>query len=208
MPVWRKFKESRFYGFPFWWSLKTAWGWRKPTKALVEAWERYEEATAMQKEKSRMAKLEAAQSEIPHLFSAEALREFQIEFSDIYDNQVMAQTFGAVGPMDAFLGFLVQTGRIEIKKKGSSAEGDIAKPCSDVQDPLTRKSEARDTIRSAIKNASQVIDDWVVTYAGELCYEEYVKVAEKRIMDGGGTLAYTANALELNRKALSELDNL
>lgn len=47
-----------------------------------------------------------------------------------------------------------------------------------------------------LKAAQQALDDWIVTYAGEFCLPETVKVAWKRISENGGTIAYAADIRE------------
>jgi len=46
------------------------------------------------------------------------------------------------------------------------------------------------------------LDDWINTYASEMCDKARVEEAWKRIKDEGGTLAYIADVQERNRKAL------
>lgn len=52
------------------------------------------------------------------------------------------------------------------------------------------------TARDDIRAAAQAIDDWVATYASDMCSEEQVALAQQRIMQGGGTLAYTADVTQ------------
>jgi hypothetical protein len=43
-----------------------------------------------------------------------------------------------------------------------------------------------------LRRASQMINDWCLTYASELCDEKDVRAAWERISDNGGTLYYIA----------------
>ena len=61
-----------------------------------------------------VSKTSDCQSHMPELFTASTLLDFRNEFSGTYSDATMINTFGAVGPMDAYLGWLVSTGRITI----------------------------------------------------------------------------------------------
>jgi septal ring factor EnvC (AmiA/AmiB activator) len=50
---------------------------------------------------------------------------------------------------------------------------------------------------------SIALSNWMHTYASDMCHENDVKLARKQIMDGGGTLAYIADLMQANRKALA-----
>lgn len=66
-----------------------------------------------------------------------------------------------------------------------------------------RKESARERrLRKALERSSIALNDWLNTYASELCDEARVAEARKRIRDGGSTLAYIADIQEQNRKAL------
>lgn len=65
--------------------------------------------------------------------------------------------------------------------------------------------EAMRQAKEAAEKAGQAIDDWVATYADDLCGAEHVAAAHKRISDCGGTLAYTASAIETLDAAISKL---
>jgi hypothetical protein len=56
--------------------------------------------------------------------------------------------------------------------------------------------------RKLLERCSAALDDWVNTYAPELCDEQYVKRAHDRIAEGGGTLAYIAQLQQDLRDAL------
>lgn len=57
-------------------------------------------------------------------------------------------------------------------------------------------------LREALLRSNDALDDWVRTYAAELCGDKYVEESRKRIREGGGTLAYIADVKEGNKKAL------
>ena len=57
-------------------------------------------------------------------------------------------------------------------------------------------------LRAALRRSMVALDDWINTYASEMCDKARVEEAWKRIKDEGGTLAYIADVQELNRKAL------
>ena len=59
-------------------------------------------------------KRQNAQDNISSRLTAGALIEFQHEFRNVYPEHVMRDAFTAVGPMQTFLGFLVETGRIVV----------------------------------------------------------------------------------------------
>jgi hypothetical protein len=63
-------------------------------------------------------------------------------------------------------------------------------------------------VMQSLENSILAIDDWVRTYASELCDEEKVKEAESRIMNNGGTLYYAAVTQKTNREALQKLKDL
>ena len=47
--------------------------------------------------------------------------------------------------------------------------------------------------RKLLEDCSTALNDWIVTYASEMCYPANVTTARKRIANGGGTLAYAAD---------------
>jgi len=57
-------------------------------------------------------------------------------------------------------------------------------------------------LREALTNSTIALDDWLRTYAWDLCKEEHVEESRKRIQLGGGTLYYIAVLQEANRNAL------
>lgn len=61
-------------------------------------------------------------------------------------------------------------------------------------------------VRQALEDSILSIDDWLNTYASEMCDQARVKEARERIREAGGTLAYIADIQEANRRALAELD--
>lgn len=55
-------------------------------------------------------------------------------------------------------------------------------------------------------DASHVgLDDWLHTYASDMCGEEHVQASRANISEGGGTLAYIAKLQQENRLVLREL---
>jgi len=58
-------------------------------------------------------------------------------------------------------------------------------------------------LEAALKTSVVAIDDWLNTYAAELCDEDRVNEAKKRIMEYG-TIGYIAHIQEANRKALEQ----
>jgi len=61
-------------------------------------------------------------------------------------------------------------------------------------------------LREAIKHNMRAIDNWLNTYAAELCDTERVKEAVAEIGDGGGTLAYIAALQQSNRNLLRDTE--
>ena len=59
-------------------------------------------------------KVKDAQSQLPDWFTVGALRAFQHEFRDYYNFRDGGPLLCTVGPMETFLGYLVQSGRITI----------------------------------------------------------------------------------------------
>lgn len=57
---------------------------------------------------------------------------------------------------------------------------------------------AKGTI-AALDTSRVAIDDWLNTYAHDMCDEKRVKVARDRIYENGGTIAYIARIQEHNR---------
>jgi hypothetical protein len=58
-------------------------------------------------------------------------------------------------------------------------------------------------LKAALVAAMQAVNDWIITYAADQCGQEEVKAARKRISDGGGTLAYVTDIMEMADKALA-----
>jgi hypothetical protein len=56
--------------------------------------------------------------------------------------------------------------------------------------------------RALLERCKDALDDWVTTYASEMCDVESVRRSEQRIMDNGGTLAYVAQLVQDIRDAL------
>lgn len=56
--------------------------------------------------------------------------------------------------------------------------------------------------RGALELSVLAIDDWLHTYADDLCNENDVARSRSRIQSRGGTLAYIAEVQQANRKAL------
>lgn len=59
----------------------------------------------------------------------------------------------------------------------------------------------------ALKTSITALDDWLNTYASELCNEERVKEAYQRIHQYG-TIGYIANVQLKNREALYDVNQL
>ncbi len=62
----------------------------------------------------------------------------------------------------------------------------------------TREEE----LEAALKRSVTALDDWINSYAPELCDDAFVREAMVRIMGEGGTLAYIADVQRQNREAL------
>ncbi len=59
-------------------------------------------------------------------------------------------------------------------------------------------------LESALKNSVTALDDWLNTYAAEMCDEKRVKEAMERI-GPFGTIGYIAHIQAANREALEQL---
>lgn len=57
-------------------------------------------------------------------------------------------------------------------------------------------------LAAALLDSSVALDDWLHTFAAELCNENAVAESYERIHERGGTLAYIADVQQNNRKAL------
>lgn len=57
-------------------------------------------------------------------------------------------------------------------------------------------------LRKALTNSTIALDDWLRTFASELCYEKHVQESYARISQNGGTLAYIADLQQANRNVL------
>ena len=69
-----------------------------------------------------------------------------------------------------------------------------------------RTAEAKvTTLEKALTESVTAIDDWLNTYAAEMCDEARVKEARDRIQQYG-TIGYIAHIQEANRKALEQGD--
>lgn len=81
---------------------------------------------------------------------------------------------------------------------------------------LTRGWEARSEAlqaelakaREALEDSQQALNDWVVTYASDMCGEKTVQEAKERINGAGGTLAYIAGISERNRIVLQQREGI
>ena len=76
--------------------------------------------------------------------------------------------------------------------------------------PLIETIDENARLRAALKDSVVAIDDWLNTYAHDMCDEDRVKEACDRIAAHGGTLAYIARLQQTNRailKACSPLDS-
>ncbi len=58
-------------------------------------------------------------------------------------------------------------------------------------------------LREALETSRIALNDWVVTYASDMCAEKDVKESWVRIGKHGGTLAYIAGVQEANTAALN-----
>ena len=58
-----------------------------------------------------------------------------------------------------------------------------------------------------LKRLDVALDDWVVTYAPEFCSTEAIDKTRKRIVNGGGTLAYISDLNIEIRHILKENKN-
>jgi hypothetical protein len=59
-------------------------------------------------------------------------------------------------------------------------------------------------MREALQASIDALDDWLNTYASDMCDQDRVEAAWKRITDNGGTLAYIAQTQQRNREALAQ----
>ena len=67
--------------------------------------------------------------------------------------------------------------------------------------------EQRASLTKTLQRAEDALDDWINTYASDLCDPARVAEAKVRIYDGGGTLHYIACVLvevRAAKKFLSE----
>lgn len=62
-------------------------------------------------------------------------------------------------------------------------------------------------LEKALRASSIALDDWLNTYASEMCREERVAEAYARIDEQGGTLHYIAVLQEENRKLMDGCSN-
>ena len=67
---------------------------------------------------------------------------------------------------------------------------------------LYRLEQENKLLRKALTNSTIALDDWIHTFAAELCHEKHVKEAHDRINKNGGTLAYVADLQQASRQAL------
>lgn len=66
-----------------------------------------------------------------------------------------------------------------------------------------RKNETIDALVAALERSNVAIGDWLHQYAGDMCREENVRAAARRIIDAGGTLGYIADLQQFNHAALA-----
>jgi hypothetical protein len=57
-------------------------------------------------------------------------------------------------------------------------------------------------LKQALMDSTTALDDWISTYAPELCRKDAVESAEQRIFSGGGTLSYIGRQIRTNNKLL------
>lgn len=67
---------------------------------------------------------------------------------------------------------------------------------------MYRLEKENKLLRKALTNSTIALDDWLRTFAYDLCKEEHVKESFDRISQNGGTLAYLADLQQENRNAL------
>ncbi len=63
-------------------------------------------------------------------------------------------------------------------------------------------SKREKALEEALEQAIQALNDWVTTYASDMCYEKTVLATRTRLHGAGGTLAYIAEAIGRARAAL------
>lgn len=61
-----------------------------------------------------------------------------------------------------------------------------------------------DALAEALEATKTALDDWMNTYASELCDEQNAMTAKQRIRDNGGTLAYIAMLRRQAQAALAQ----
>lgn len=57
-------------------------------------------------------------------------------------------------------------------------------------------------LHEALTNSTIALDDWLRTFASELCHKKHVQESYARINQNGGTLHYIAVLQQANRNAL------
>lgn len=67
---------------------------------------------------------------------------------------------------------------------------------------LYRLEEENAKLRKALSQSSVAIDDWLHTFASELCNKDLVEQAYDRIYENGGILAYIAQIQQINFRLL------
>jgi hypothetical protein len=65
---------------------------------------------------TNVTKVSEHQAYVPELFTAEALLEYRRDLRECYGEEVWRSSYGAVGPQQTFIGWLVKTGRITINE--------------------------------------------------------------------------------------------
>jgi len=63
---------------------------------------------------------------------------------------------------------------------------------------------SKQTSKQVMQQALDALNDWLNTYAEELCDHERVALARKRVEDSGGTLAYIAGITQDLQKAIED----
>lgn len=77
-----------------------------------------------------------------------------------------------------------------------------------IADAVQQAMEAMVTLpASAVRRASQALDDWIATWASDMCREVDVQAARNRIRQSGGTLGYVCDVRMPLDAALKELDH-
>lgn len=72
------------------------------------------------------------------------------------------------------------------------------------QEYIKMIADERKSKETALQNAIDALNTWTATYASELCSDDMVEMAQKRILEHGGTLAYIADVVQQCKSALKD----